>query len=271
MKITVLMENTTSNPALYFEHGLALYIETAKHKIHFDAGASKYFAHNARTLGIDLSQVDTFVLSHGHNDHGGGLPHFLTINKHAKIYVQQQALDQHFSKRNDTYVDIGVSLPEPSRVIFVNKDLVIDEELHIFSQVPEKRFYPHSNRNLFIYRAGTYPQDDFAHEQNLLITEKERHYLVAGCAHKGMLNIINAACQFSKGQIDVAIGGLHLYSHSSGISEAENIIQDIGYALLKTKVRLLTCHCTGEKAFKILKPIMQDKITYLRTGLCFEL
>ena len=58
MKITTLLENKTTCDALRCEHGLSLYIETAKHKILFDSGASDAFWENAKALGIDLAQVD---------------------------------------------------------------------------------------------------------------------------------------------------------------------------------------------------------------------
>ncbi len=73
MKITTLLENKTTCDALRCEHGLSLYIETAKHKILFDSGASDAFWENAKALGIDLAQVDIAFLSHAHNDHCGGL------------------------------------------------------------------------------------------------------------------------------------------------------------------------------------------------------
>ena len=83
MKLTTLIENTTLSPALTAEHGLSLYIETRGHKILFDMGQSPAFAENAETLGVDLSEIDLAILSHGHYDHGGGLATFLELNSTA--------------------------------------------------------------------------------------------------------------------------------------------------------------------------------------------
>ena len=71
MRIVTLVENTTENEQLTAKHGLCLYMETERHKILFDLGPDETFVHTARALGIDLSQVDTVVISHGHGDHGG--------------------------------------------------------------------------------------------------------------------------------------------------------------------------------------------------------
>ena len=89
MRIQTLIEDTSgSNTELVCEHGLSFYLETALHKVLFDLGASGGFLKNARALRIDLTQVDTVILSHGHNDHGGGLREFLSVNNKAKVYVQ---------------------------------------------------------------------------------------------------------------------------------------------------------------------------------------
>ena len=74
MKFTVLMENTApEGSCLASEHGLSLYLEHRGHRLLLDAGSSGKFADNAAALGIDLSQVELAVLSHGHFDHGGGI------------------------------------------------------------------------------------------------------------------------------------------------------------------------------------------------------
>ena len=72
MIIKVLSENTAASDEFGCEHGLSLYVETGKHRLLFDTGASDLFAKNAARLGVELSAVDTAVLSHGHYDHGGG-------------------------------------------------------------------------------------------------------------------------------------------------------------------------------------------------------
>jgi 7,8-dihydropterin-6-yl-methyl-4-(beta-D-ribofuranosyl)aminobenzene 5'-phosphate synthase len=268
MKVTVLVENQTIDPHLESEHGLSLYIETEKHRILFDAGDSDVFEKNAIKLGIDLSSVDTFILSHGHHDHGGGLNRFIEINKTAKIYAHQKAFDPHFSKRENRYVNIGVPFPQEAmqRLIFNQDQLIIDEELTLFSKITETRFYPSSNKNLYMDEDNRCALDDFKHEQNLIIKENNKHILIAGCAHHGMLNIIHEANHLFNTNIDVAIGGLHMFSRSTGISESNETIEHIAHALLKTGVLLLTCHCTGELAYHILSPIMKDRITYIKTG-----
>ena len=97
MKIYTLMENTVKDEAFCCEHGLSLYVETPRHKLLFDTGGSAAFADNAAKLGVDLSQVDICVISHGHNDHGGGLAKFLELNSTAPIYISRYGFGRHFS------------------------------------------------------------------------------------------------------------------------------------------------------------------------------
>jgi len=73
IRITVVVENTVHRRDLLGEHGLAFWIETDGRRILFDTGQGMALAHNANALGLDLSTVDTVVLSHGHYDHTGGL------------------------------------------------------------------------------------------------------------------------------------------------------------------------------------------------------
>ena len=84
MRITALVENK-SDCELTPVHGLALYIETEKHRLLFDLGPDDTLLKNAEKRGIDLGQVDAAVISHGHFDHGGALAAFLEVNRTAKI------------------------------------------------------------------------------------------------------------------------------------------------------------------------------------------
>ena len=73
-RLVVLSDNRTNNKLLQTEHGLSVYLECPSGKYLLDTGASDLFIRNAKVLGIDLADVDYCLISHGHNDHIGGLP-----------------------------------------------------------------------------------------------------------------------------------------------------------------------------------------------------
>ena len=108
MRIVNLVENTVCDNGCGAEHGLSYYIETKKHKILMDTGASDLFLKNAKKLGIDLTKVDILVLSHGHFDHGGGILSFAEINSTAKIYVQESAFGGFYKEEQEGYRYIGL-------------------------------------------------------------------------------------------------------------------------------------------------------------------
>lgn len=269
MIVTVLSENTTSSKMLGSEHGLSLYIETETHKILFDTGASSLFAENAEKLGVDLTKVDLAVISHGHYDHGGGLKTFLNINSKAKIYLQQKAFEQHYANRpggTKAYIGLDEALTLNERFIYCSDRLTIDQELTLFSGVPAKRLIPSGNADLFLKDGDVYVPDDFAHEQNLIISGKGKKLLIAGCAHNGIINIIDQFKAKTGCLPDFVIGGFHLYNHGTKQNEDPIIVDKIGKVLLDTQAHYYTCHCTGLESYKRLKAIMGKNIDYIAAG-----
>ena len=57
MKLINLIENKPVCGGLRSEHGLSFYVETQKHRLLIDTGASDAFLYNADMLGVDLSRV----------------------------------------------------------------------------------------------------------------------------------------------------------------------------------------------------------------------
>ena len=259
MRISVLAENTAASDKLVAEHGLSLLIETQSARILFDAGASSVFAENAVTMGIDLLGVDIAVLSHGHYDHGGGLPRFLELNTHAPVWVSPHAFDAHFNAQGK---DIGlspalISCPRLRTAQHAVQELAPGITLHQASCVP--CCYPAAGAGMSAIIDGQREADDFRHEQYLLIEEHGKRILLSGCSHRGILNIVN---HFKP---DVLIGGFHLMR-----SNAETCAQT-GKLLASFPTRYYTGHCTGDTATEILRHHMQDQLQTFSTGSVWEI
>jgi len=271
MYIQALIENTCSNGKLHSEHGLSLYIETKKHKILFDTGASGKFAENAKLLGVHLGAVDIAFLSHGHYDHGGGLRTFLELNQQAPVYIRKEAFGKFYGKKEDGLEKIGLDeeLRNHPRVVLVEEtDFAIDEELRLFSGVNKNVLLPEANKALFEETVNQeIKKDSFIHEQYLIIREKDQETVISGCSHRGIVNILARYDELSTGSLKTLVGGLHLMNPAAGKNSPEGLAVDIAHQLMKRKqTRYYTCHCTGEEAFTTLKNIMGEQISYISTG-----
>jgi len=270
MIIKTLVENTTASDELGAEHGLSLYIETKNHRLLFDLGASELFIENAKKMGVDLSAVDMVIISHGHYDHGGGLKAFWNVNLKAKIYMHHNAFDKHYANKpsgEKVYIGLNEGLVQNDRFIFVRDYMIIDDELELFSNVKGMRFNPSGNQDLLMESDTLLVQDDFAHEQNLIINEDGKTLLIAGCAHNGIVNILDHLYNLKNGFPSYVIGGFHLYNRSRNKFEEPSLVSQIGEYLNNTGAECYTCHCTGIEPYKNLKDIMEEKIQYLATGI----
>ncbi len=266
MKIKVLSENTSISNEYASEHGLSLFIQTSKHNILFDMGQGNLFAENAKKLDVDLSTVDVAFISHGHYDHGGGLGRFLEQNKKAKIYAHPKIFGDYYAKglsNEMNYIGLDKSLKRNSRIVFVDNFIKIDDELELFSKVKQREFNPFFNKFLYMKNGE---RDTFKHEQNLVINSENKSLLIAGCAHSGIVNIMNKYYEIKGSYPDFVIGGFHLYSNSSGESEKEERIIRLAHRLNEYDTVFYTGHCTGKYAFTVMKKIMKHKMINLSTG-----
>lgn len=274
MVIKVLVENSSIDKRMQGEHGLSLYVETKAHKLLFDVGPDDLFIKNARTINAPVEDVDTLVVSHGHRDHGGGLEAFFAANHKAMVYIQEAAFDHHLVKSQNGNVDVGIKLQEAwlPRLVFVKEYLKIDAELELFSAVTGRELFSPANDSLLLEKNGVIEPDDFAHEQNLIITlPSGRHVLIAGCAHRGIVNIMKRFMEIKGVAPELVIGGFHLMRIGMASQVPDELIDDIGKWLAQYPSRYLTGHCTGQPAFDRLQSILGEQIEAMPTGSIFEL
>lgn len=262
MQIKLLMENKPFSDKFKAEHGLSVYIKTKKHTILFDAGESDGYIENAKALGIDLKSVDTFILSHGHSDHGGGLKKFLDINIRARVYVSEHAFGKFFNGAG-SYIGLDPELANSGRIIRCGVESLIDNELWLFSGNDQPRPYEFGTFGLTEEINGEKCPDRFLHEQYLIVTEEGRSVLFTGCAHKGITNIMTWV---EKEKPLAVIGGFHFMKIPVDTDEGKAFLDESAKQLCAYNTYYFTCHCTGEEQFNYLKSKMGARLKYLASG-----
>lgn len=272
MRIINLVENELGESGCEAAHGLSFYVETDNHKLLFDSSPSKLVIRNAQKLGVYLSAIDTVILSHGHYDHSGGILPFVEINPRAKIYMQHNAGGEYYAfdgeDKGYRYIGIDKKILSLPQVQLLKGDTKLDDELQLFTV--EKRVYPlpSTNKRLRELCDGQYIQDEFHHEQNLLLTAGGKKILFCGCAHNGILNVMETLeRKFGDTMLpDLVIGGFHLMKRIE-FSETDTAeITEIANRLKNYKAHFATCHCTGLPVYTQMKEIMGGQLSYVRSG-----
>ncbi len=232
MKITVLVENNTRiDNYLLAEPALSLLIEHKEKKILFDTAYSDIFMQNAKSLGIDLNKITDIVLSHGHDDHTGGLRFFRANNSNIKLTAHPNIFDKK--------IDIdGTSYGCP----------VLKEELNTQFQLNlTKSPYYITDDLLFLGEIENNISNDIDDSALVYIMQKSL-FIITGCSHSGIINIINYAKKVTKiNKIYGILGGFHLLDKTAFENEA------ISRFFKQESIKYLApCHCCDLKSKIIL-------------------
>ncbi|MBP5253276.1 MAG: MBL fold metallo-hydrolase, partial [Lachnospiraceae bacterium] len=262
MRIINLIENTEGKSGCIFAHGLSFYVETAHHKLLVDLGPSADTLENAKRLGIDLSAVDTVILSHGHYDHSGGIIPFSGINTGASIYMQSLATGEYYADDGENaegerfrYIGIDKAIASLPGVRMISGDHVIDEEIELFTIRNRTHELPFTNKRLLIKTTDGFVRDDFAHEHFLVVSDEGKKVLISGCAHNGILSIMDAYRTKYGSAPDAVISGFHLMKKTDYREDQLKEIRESAKELTAYPTKFFTCHCTGVPAYEAMKEI----------------
>ena len=274
MKMITLLENSAAGSGLRAARGLSIYVETAKHKVLFDMGPDGAFLENAEALGVDLSAVDTAVLSHGHSDHGGGLADFCRVNSRAKIFLRREALLPYYAvlpEKEPQFIGVTADGNLQRRFSYTEAVERLDEELLLFADVEDDKSLRAVAPKLQYKAAEGFRPDGFAHEQHLLVEENGKSALLAGCGHLGIVNTLRAAKRRLGRMPDVVFGGFHLFEVTPETPGAEDLITLTARELAEGETVYYTGHCTGDWAYERLKETLGDRLRPMNCGTSAEL
>jgi len=253
MNILTLTENTAGRGGLLAEWGLSMLVEVNGLKVLLDAGQSTSVVHNASFLGIDLSTIDKIVLSHGHSDHTGGLRQLLmAMRKQVEVIAHPDIWDAKYVQRPGEEARNYIGIPFQKEELeslgasftLTTEPLQLSDCIVTTGEIPMLTDYEKIDDGLCVKRADTFPPDPLKDDLALVIKNDQGLVIVAGCAHRGIINTLRHAQKLTGVEaIDTVVGGTHLV-RASEEQIALTIAELRGFGIQ----RLGASHCTGFRA-----------------------
>jgi 7,8-dihydropterin-6-yl-methyl-4-(beta-D-ribofuranosyl)aminobenzene 5'-phosphate synthase len=212
MIIATVFDNYAADPRLTTSWGFAAAVIATDTAVLFDTGGdSSVLLANIARMQLDAKAVQTIVISHIHQDHLGGLKGFLAENSDVTVYIPASfpsAARHMIRAAGADFTDVGGPM-EVAPGIFT-----------------------------------TGPLGDGLEEQALVIDTDEGLVIMTGCAHPGIVRIVEAAHAQHPGRpIALVMGGFHLLSAST--ADVASIVRDFRRLGVK---KVAPSHCSGDAA-----------------------
>ena len=254
-RLTILCENSVGIPfGGIGEHGFACYVETAEGNYLFDTGQGLGICQNADVLQKDLKKIDNIMISHGHYDHTGGLPAVLLRRGPVDVYGHPDMFVDRYWGEAQRFIGIPYrrtyleSLGARFKLV---RDMVeVGPSFYLTGEIPRLTSFETGDPQMTAYTATGEKQhpDPLLDDFSLVIDSDKGLILVLGCAHAGMVNIIQYVMkQLNRDRLYAVLGGTHLgFSSEEQFSETMKVLDQ--YQIEKLGVS----HCTGlEKSAQI--------------------
>jgi len=276
MKVTILCENTVGRRVGLGEHGFSALIETGHGNYLFDTGRGASVVKNSLELNKDLRTIKKIFLSHGHYDHTGGLPEVLTlrgkvdVHCHPDVFLDRVHLVEENGKETKRFVGIPFKrsyLESLGATFILNKDFSeIDKGVFLTGEVPRKTSFEKLDPKLFTEIEGKTDPDVFLDDQSLVLDTKRGLLVILGCAHSGVINILNHVInKTGKDKFYAIVGGTHL-----DFLAPEQLEESIK-ALRKIQIEKIgASHCTGMSGAFRLHQEFGDRFFYGHVGSTLE-
>jgi 7,8-dihydropterin-6-yl-methyl-4-(beta-D-ribofuranosyl)aminobenzene 5'-phosphate synthase len=264
--LEILVDNQVAE-GLVAEHGLSILITVGGKKILFDSGQGEALEPNTKKLGVSLTHINAFALSHGHYDHTGAVDFVLQENPEVSVYAHPKIFSRRFSlhagkdpKEISMQPEerlVVANLPD-SQLNWVREPTQILKGVWLTGPIPRLQSLEDTGGPFFIDPAGK-KADPIVDDMAIWIETPRGLLVVCGCCHSGLVNTLNHIVTVSgEKRIWGIVGGLHLKNASEQRLEVTaNVLR------MFEPEFMVPCHCTGDAAIDYFKRNLNSEI---RTG-----
>ena len=226
--VTIIYDNYAVDDRFETDWGFAALIETGDETVLFDAGTNgEMFMRNFRALGKDPMEIDALVFSHDHGDHTGGMDALFATGV-----------------RPPTYLLGAFSAELHNRVAAVTD--AIDTE-------------PGDEILAGIFTTGRVGAE--IPEQALAIPTADGLVVITGCAHPGVVAMLERVRELNGEPVHLVFGGFHLFN-----SSAEHVASTIATVRSMGIEKVGATHCTGDEAIAAFREEWGDEFVELGVG-----
>ncbi|TDX51405.1 MBL fold metallo-hydrolase [Orenia marismortui] len=264
LKVKILVENRVAKENLLAEHGLSFLISYQGENYLLDTGQGLVLINNMNNLGIEVSDIDGVILSHGHYDHGNGLKDILALNSEIEVYAHPESFRVKYSKKGDDLVLRGLNINREEIKNFnsIEEATEIIEGLWLTGKIARINDGEIISKKFKKEVEGTIEEDGFSDDQSVFIETEQGLVVLLACTHAGVINTLEYIKKISEGQkIRAIIGGMHLINASQKrINETVDYLDHLDFELI------VPLHCTGFKAMKAMIEKFRDKVKLGEVG-----
>ena len=258
IKLTVLCENSIDRVipfGLLGEHGFACHLRTPEGEFLFDTGSGTTIINNAKLMNVDFTKLQGIMFSHGHYDHTGGIKSVLEQTGEIPIYAHPDMFSSHMSKHAGEMRNIGCPWPQPeleelgAKFVFSATPYQVTNVLTLSGEIPRIVKVETGDPNLITQSTPVeLITDPLRDDLSLFIKTPKGLVILLGCAHAGLLNIIDHAIKVTgEKKIHMIIGGTHLkFCSDEQMAATLDRLEELDID------RIGTSHCTGLRGARML-------------------
>ncbi len=191
------------------------------------------FLNNARRMQIDFSRIRHIVLSHDDWDHISGLQYIINRYKKLTVYICPN-FKQEVKERVNSF---GINILQVSGSLQIKENVYSTGQL--YSRSEERDIY----------------------EQALVVRSQEGLNVVTGCAHPGIIKIIEHVKNQFNEPVRLIIGGFHLKNNT--VKQIQEVISNLKSSGIS---KVAPTHCTGKIATMLFQEKYGDDFIKVKAG-----